>query len=289
LRASLVPCLVGGLIALGLTAWATWAFALERGALWQVVRACVADQRLTGSPFPCLEVDLTGGEEQGSVVLRQPFPRDTILAPTRRIIGVEDPFLYSPEAPNYFAAAWRARTFLDGADGKPPERDRIALAVNSRIARNQDQLHIHIGCLVPPARNAVQAIAPRLRIGEWAQVGAVVPHSMFWGLRIQGADLAAVQPFRLAADYLADKARNRADIMIVVAATRVAGDDEFLILATYAHAPHSWWVFGAEDLLDPSCSTASDLPGEAAPSRHIGGAGGRQAAAFERWALTLLR
>ena len=289
LRAAQVPYLVGGLVVCGLTALAIWAFALERGALWQVVRACVADQRLTGSPFPCLEVDLTGGEEQGYVVLRQPFPRDTILAPTRKIIGVEDPFLYSPEAPNYFAAAWRARTFLDGADGKPPERDRIALAVNSRVARYQDQLHIHIGCLVPSARNAVQAIAPRLRVGEWTQVGAVVPHSMFWGLRIQG-DLAAVQPFRLAADYLADKARNRADIMIVVAATRVAGVDEFLILATYARAPHSWWVFGAEDLLDLSCSTASDLPGEAAPGgREIGGAGGRQAAASERRAVTLLR
>ena len=37
---------------------------------------------------------------------------DTILAPTRRITGVEDPFLQSPEAPNYFDAAWRARTFL---------------------------------------------------------------------------------------------------------------------------------------------------------------------------------
>jgi CDP-diacylglycerol pyrophosphatase len=288
LRASPVPYLVGALVVCGLTALATWEFTLERGALWQVVRACVADQRLTGSPFPCLEVDLTGGEEQGYVVLRQPFPRDTILAPTRKIIGVEDPFLYSPEAPNYFDAAWRARTFLHGADGKPPERDRIALAVNSRVARHQDQLHIHIGCLVPSARNAVRAIAPRLRVGEWAQVGAVVPHSMFWGLRIQG-DLAAAQPFRLAGDYLADKARNRADIMIVVAATRVAGDDEFLILASYAHAPHSWWVFGAEDLLDPSCSTASDLPGEAAPGRQIGGAAGRQAAASERRALTLLR
>jgi CDP-diacylglycerol pyrophosphatase len=256
-----VPCLVGGLIAFGLTALATSSVALERGALWQVVRACVADEKLTGSPFPCLEVDLTGGEDQGYVVLRQPFPRDTILAPTRKIIGVEDPFLYSPEAPNYFYAAWRARTFLDGPDGKPPERDRVALAVNSRVARNQDELHIHIGCLVLSARNAVQGIAPKLRIGEWAQVGAVVPHSMFWGLRIRGADLAAVQPLRLAADYLADKIRNRADLMIVVAATRVAGDDEFLILATYAHAPHSWWVFGAENLLDPSCSTASDLPG----------------------------
>ena len=259
MRGSVVPTIVGAVIFCGLTALATWAFAFERGALWQVVRACVADQRLTGSPFPCLEVDLNGGEEQGYVVLRQPYPLDTILAPTRKIAGVEDPFLYSPEAPNYFDAAWRERKFLDGADGTPPERDRTALAVNSSVARNQDQLHIHIGCLVPSARRAIRTMAPRLKIGEWAQVGPVIPHSMFWGLRVREADFAALQPFRLAADYLADKASNRADIIIAVAAVRVAGDDEFLILATYAHAPHAWWVFGAEDLLDRGCSSESDV------------------------------
>lgn len=285
MRGSRVPYFVGGAIACALAALAAWALGLERGALWQVVRACVADESLTGSPFPCLEVDLTGGEARGHVVLRQPFPLDTILAPTRKIIGVEDPFLYSGDAPNYFEAAWRARTFLAGPDGKPPERERVALAVNSAVARNQDQLHIHIGCLVPSARNALRTIVPRLRPGEWAQVGPVVPHSMFWGLRVSEPNLTGVQPFRLAADYLADKVRERTDIMIVVAGVRVSGNDEFLILATYAHAPHAWWVFGAEDLLDPGCSTAPDLPYEANPNgRHFG-----QASVSERQAVTLLR
>ncbi len=49
--------------------------------------------------------------------------------------------------------------------------------------------------------------------------------------------------------------------MIAVVPVRVAGDDEFLILASYAHAPRAWWPVGAEDLLDRSCSTAPDLPG----------------------------
>ena len=89
--------------------------------LWQVVRACVADYKLTGTPFPCLEVDLSGGEERGTVVLRPPLLEDTVLAPTRLITGIEDPFLRSPEAPNYFDAAWRARTFLKDEDGQAPE------------------------------------------------------------------------------------------------------------------------------------------------------------------------
>ena len=183
------------------------------------------------------------------------------MAPTRKITGVEDPFLYSGDAPNYFDAAWRARSFLEGPDGKSPDRDRVALAVNSGVARTQDQLHIHIGCLVPAAKTAVQTIAPQLGLGEWAQVGPIIPHSMFWAMRIRGTDLATVQPFALAADYFGDRVRNRAEIMIAVVPVRVAGDDDFLILASYAHAPHAWWPVGAEDLLDTSCSKRPALPG----------------------------
>ena len=182
-----------------LTAFAAFAIGLDRMALWQVVRACVADFKLTGTPFPCLEVDLSGGEERGNVVLRPPLSDDLILAPTRKIIGIEDPFLQSPGAPNYFDAAWRARTFLKGADGQAPERDEIALVVNSAVVRSQDQLHIHVGCLLPTARFGLAAAAAKVPIGEWARIGAVVPHTMFWGLRIRGTDLSKVEPFRLAA------------------------------------------------------------------------------------------
>ena len=218
-------------------------------ALWQVVRACVADYKLTGAPFPCLKVDLSGGEERGNVVLRAPLLDDTVLAPTRWIVGVEDPFLQSPETPNYFDAAWRARTFLKGADGQAPERDAIALFVNSATVRTQDQLHIHVGCLFPYARRTLAAAAPKIPMGEWAQIGAVVPHTMFWAYRIPETELANVNPFRLAAEALAGKMNGPGDLTVVVAPVRVESDDQFLILASYAKAPHAWWPVGAEDLL----------------------------------------
>ena len=191
-------------IAVGLTVATAFAIGLDRLALWQIVRACVADFKLTGAPFPCLEVDLSGGESRGDVVLRSPLAHDTILAPTRRVVGIEDPYLQSPEAPNYFSAAWGARTFLSGADGRAPEREEVALVVNSAVVRGQDQLHIHVGCILPSARRALATVAPKVPIGEWAQVGAVVPHTMFWGMRIRGTDLSDVEPFRLAAEALAD-------------------------------------------------------------------------------------
>jgi CDP-diacylglycerol pyrophosphatase len=236
-------------------AFAAYAMELHRMALWQVVRACVADYKLTGAPFPCLEVHLSGGEERGTVVLRPPLLDDTMLAPTRRITGVEDLFLRSPEAPNYFDAAWRARTFLKSADGQAPERDAIALFVNSAIVRTQDQLHIHVGCLFPYARATLAAAAPHVPMGEWAEIGPVVPHTTFWAYRIPGTDLANVNPFRLAAEVVAGKTKDPGDLTVVVVGVRVEGDDQFLILASYSNAPHAWWPVGADNLLD-SCRFA---------------------------------
>jgi CDP-diacylglycerol pyrophosphatase len=234
-------------------ACAAYAMELPRMALWQVVRACVTDYKLTGAPFPCLEVNLAGGEEKGHVVVRAPLLNDTVLAPTRRTIGIEDPFLLSPEAPNYFDAAWRARAFLKDASGQVPERDAIALFVNSAIVRTQDQLHIHVGCLLPYARRTLAAVAPKVPMGEWAQIGPVVPHTMFWAYRIPGTDLGKVNPFRLAAEELGPKAAGPGDLTVVVVGARVDNDDQFLILASYAKAPHAWWPVGAGNVLE-SCS-----------------------------------
>ena len=104
-----VRLLLGAGALLMMTAFAAFAAGLHREALWQVVRACVADFKLTTAPFPCLAVNLSGGEERGYVVLRPPLMHDLILSPTRRIVGIEDPFLQLPDAPAYFDAAWRAR------------------------------------------------------------------------------------------------------------------------------------------------------------------------------------
>jgi len=227
------------------------AAAPDRHALWRVVQACVADSKLTGAPFPCLGVDLSGGKDRGTVVLRPPFGRpDLILSPARKVAGVEDPWLQSPDAPNYFEAALSARSFLKGPDGQPPQMGDIALAVNSAFSRSQDQLHIHVGCLAPVAKRAVVALAPGLPVGEWARLGGVVPGSPTWGYRIGAADLAGVDPFRLAAEGPAGNGRGLARLMIAVAGVRIGDDDDLVILA----APGA---FAAESIVDASCSESS--------------------------------
>ncbi len=98
-------------------------------------------------------------------------------------------------------------------------------------------------------------------MGEWTQIGPVVPHTMFWGYRIPETELANVNPFRLAAEAVAGKTHDLGDLTVAVAGVRVEGDDEFLILASYAKAPHAWWPVGSGDLLDSACRAGRRLAG----------------------------
>jgi CDP-diacylglycerol pyrophosphatase len=229
----------------------------DRQALWEVVRACLANYELTGMAFPCLEVNLAGGVEQGYVVLRPPFGApDTILTPTRRIVGIEDPWLLSPGSPNFFELAWNARTLVKSLSGKPPGREEAALAVNSRSLRSQDQLHIHIGCLLPSARLRLETLGPTLRIGEWTQVDGVLSHSEVWVFRTARANLATIEPFRLAADGLGAAKLDRARSAIAIAEIRVAARGEFFILASR----ESRAAAGAEGIVDPVCAQRANVP-----------------------------
>jgi CDP-diacylglycerol pyrophosphatase len=235
------------------TVFATSAKGLGRLALWPVVRACVADFKLTGAPFPCLKVDLSSDEDRGYVVLGPPLLDELIVAPTREIVGIEDPFLQLAGAPNYFNAAWHARSFLRGTKGREPERDEIALVVNSAVVRTQDQLHVHVGCLRTYPKLMLAAAAPSVPIGKWARIANVVPHVTFWATRLQGTDLSDIKPFSVVAEAFGDKVGYRGDLTIAAAGVRVEGDDQFLILASYAEVTRAWLPVRSSDLLDENC------------------------------------
>ena len=250
LRKTLVNLGVG--LGLALAPSSSLAASRSRQALWLVVQACVADFRLIGAAFPCLEVDLNGGEKRGYVVLRDPFNPDTILTPTRKVTGIEDPWLRSREAPNYFADAWRAQSLLERPAGRPGP-DPFALAVNSELTRGQDQFHIHLGCLSPAVRRWLPDFVRRLPVGAWTRIGLFGAGPSLWALRTGEADLRDVEPVRLAAESVGGKA-NLARMSILVTKLRIAGSEEAVILASYAGGSGSPGPVSAEGMLDPTCS-----------------------------------
>jgi CDP-diacylglycerol pyrophosphatase len=240
---------------------ATFAFAAHagvrnpsRGALWKVVQACLINHRLTGAAFPCLEVNVSDGSDRGYVILRPPLSAfDLILAPARRIVGVEDPSLQALDAPNYFEDAWNARQFLRDARQKPVAHDGVVLAVNSRQSRTQDQLHIHIGCLSSSAERAVWAFAPTLPMNRWAPLGRPFHGLEFSGRLIAGNNLAGVNPFRLAAEAWPNPVEDRSQLTIAVAGIDLPdGREGFVLLDS---RQNTLGRYSVEDFLEGSASS----------------------------------
>ena len=226
----------------------------RRGALWDVVRTCVVNHTVTGFAFPCLEVNTADGEERGYVVLRRPGTRDIVLAPTKQVVGVEDPWLWTAEAPNYFADAWNARSFFDELQRRPLGHEDVALGVNSRLTRTQDQLHIHIGCVSLLARRAIGSVAPDLSDSDWTRLKWQVHGPDVWARRISQSSLDGVNPFHLT-EEIPDGDTKLTQIGIVVARTKPAdGRDGFIVLAWLDSPETPSRRLAAEEFIDPRCS-----------------------------------
>lgn len=197
-------------------------------ALWQIVdQKCVPHQRQSGDPSPCAQVDL----ERGFAVLKDLVGvAQYLLIPTRRVSGIESPSLLSPEAPNDWAPAWDARTYVERALGKTLPRSAVSLAINSAWGRTQDQLHIHIDCV----RTDVAATLAARRADlspAWQPFPEPLAGHRYRAMRVNGADLTGVNPFHLLAASLAEPTREMGKhTLVVVGMTFEADQPGFVVL-----------------------------------------------------------
>jgi CDP-diacylglycerol pyrophosphatase len=227
----------------------------DRGLLWRVVQTCVLNARITGASFPCLDVNIAKGVDNGFAVVRAPLETThVVVVPTRRVEGVEHAGLQDAGTENYFADAWQARHFVSERAPKPLHRDDLGLALNSRQGRSQDQLHIHIDCLQTSVRNALKAHATDIHAGAWSRLSFDLHGDRYWATKLKSADLSDVNVFRLVAEGLHVAEADRFKVTIVVAGTSLdKGEDGFYLLALVAKNPRSSQGHG-EFLLDHACA-----------------------------------
>ncbi|WKE64615.1 CDP-diacylglycerol diphosphatase [Gallaecimonas kandeliae] len=129
-------------------------------ALWQLIsQQCVPDQQHHQQPAPCQQVDLA----RGYVTIKDRHgDLQYLLLPTNKITGMESPKLLEPTSPRFFALAWQHRGLMAAKRGKAVPEEAISLAINSERGRTQNQLHVHISCLLPEVRTALDRQAPSL-------------------------------------------------------------------------------------------------------------------------------
>ena len=226
-----------------------------RGLLWRVVQACLANHYVTGAAFPCLQVETANGTSTGYAVLRAPL-EDThvILTPTVRTIGIEAAQLRATDAVNYFQDAWSARHFVTDELARQPARDDLAMAVNSRPGRSQDQLHIHVDCIRPVVKQSLRRQMASIHLRDWTQI-SVSPHApRYWALALANDDLADVNIFSLVANGLKVSPDRMDDMTIVVAGVEGGRDGAGFIVLARQRSSRSLDEAHGEALLNHSCA-----------------------------------
>lgn len=231
---------------------------LPRDALWQVVHnVCVPEQLQHQDATPCIHVDLSGGTEKGFALLKDPRGAyQFLLVPTAPISGIESPLLLNSKAENYFADAWKSRTYVSAALHRELPRGAIGLAINSLASRSQDQLHIHIACVRPDVSEAL--LQNQEAIGsQWIQLGRSLMGHNYTAIWVTDESLHATNPFKLLADSLPGSARNMEQrTLVVIGLTRADGTNGFVILSDQVDRAHIDLANG-EELLDSNCRIAA--------------------------------
>jgi CDP-diacylglycerol pyrophosphatase len=225
--------------------------------LWKIVsEKCVPNEREYGQPAPCALVDLKDGDAKGYVALKD-LVGDTqyLLIPTAKITGIEDPALLAPGAANYFADAWKERHFAEEAAKHALPRTALSLAVNSIVGRSQNQLHIHIDCVAPAVRDAVQRNIAALG-GKWAPFPEPLAGHPYRVIRLARDELGEFDPFkRLAADVPGAREAMGNQTLVVIGADLPGGAPGFAILSDRAD-PAAGDYGSGEELQDHSCALA---------------------------------
>jgi CDP-diacylglycerol pyrophosphatase len=229
----------------------------SRDALWKIVNTmCVPEQTQNHDPKPCTQVDLQEGSARGFAILKDVRGgTQFLLIPTARISGIESPLVLAPDAANYFAEAWEARSYVNQALHQALPPDDISLAVNSAESRSQDQLHIHIDCVRSDVFEALHANEEAIR-NQWAPL----PHPFFghhyMAMWVAGEHLGSSNPFRLLAEKLPGAQQDMGDYtLVVVGLTRADGAKGFVLLEDQVNK-ESHDLASGEELQDHTCGIA---------------------------------
>ncbi len=239
-----------------LSALPAWA---DPSALWRIVHgACVPHVEAGEGPKPCERVDLGEGEAEGVAILKDLNGVAQMLAiPTRRISGIEDPQMLAPDAPPVFAEGWKAKSLVEARlGGRPLPRETVALTINSKWSRSQDQLHVHVDCVAKSVVDALADYRPALD-DRWRAMTVPLHGRVYFARRLDSADLGDAAPLRLLADGLEGAKGDMGAYSLAAVGATFDGKPGFILLAD------SFSLEGgghAEDIQDHECAIAHFAP-----------------------------
>lgn len=251
-RRSLLP-LVILLIIIAAGLWLSLSHKSNPDALWNIIsKKCIPNQHASGQPAPCTEVD----EKQGFVVLKDiNGPLQFLLMPTAKITGMESPALLEEATPNYFRQAWEARHYMSDKYGKPINDSNVSLAINSQYGRTQNQLHIHISCLLPEVKNTLVKDAGQVGY-RWQELPDQLMSHTYLVRKVEPGELNQKGAFRLLAEGVPTARENMGHFGMAMVS--LPGGD-FLLLANQRNLLKMNNA-STEEIQDHDCAVLNPVP-----------------------------
>ena len=211
-----------------------------------VTQQCIPHQQQSGSPAPCDQVNFAAGY----VVLKdRNGPLQYLLMPTYRINGIESPLLTASHTPNFFWQAWQARRFMSEKRGAPVPDAAVSLAINSRLGRTQNHLHIHISCLRPDVRAQLDDSMARIS-SQWQPFPGGLRGHDYLARRVTEPELAQRSPFIMLEEEVAQARGHMGRYALALAKQK---DGSFVLLAT-RRDPWQLNLASAEEIQDHDCA-----------------------------------
>ncbi|NIY48184.1 CDP-diacylglycerol diphosphatase [Cedecea colo] len=168
-------------------------------ALWRIIsEQCVPNQQQRHDPAPCLTVNL---DKRFVVFKDAKGPLHTLVMPTEKITGIEDPEIQKPAAAHFFYHAWQERDRLKQMADKPINDRYLGLAINSWYGRSQNQLHIHLACLRPDVYQTLNRQEERIG-NSWQPLGDKLKGHDYLAMKIPAGIFEQQNPFKLLNTYV---------------------------------------------------------------------------------------
>lgn len=218
--------IAGGLLCV-LVVLGAWKWRGNPDALWQIVsQQCVPHQQQQQKADPCLAVDL----DRGYVLFKdRNGPLHDLLMPADKVTGIEDPALGRQLLPHYFAQAWRQRRVLSEGLKKPIPDQFVAVAINSRFGRSQNQLHVHIACLRPDVFMTLNQQGKGLD-EQWQVLPTQLMGHTYSARMLYAGDAAVLDPLALLREYVEAQGDSMSQYSLLMTPR---ADGNFLLLTTH--------------------------------------------------------
>jgi CDP-diacylglycerol pyrophosphatase len=221
----------------------------DPNALWAIVHdGCVREQRAHGRPAPCTIVNL----KEGWAVLKDEVGKtQVLLIPTNRVTGIEDPQIVADGAPNYWQAAWDARVYVQQRAPRMLQPDELALAINSKESRSQNQLHIHVDCIRADVRDQLRLAQSHIS-GSWSDI--TINGAAYKIRTLNAEELQAENVFVLVSKQLSPGEEMDLETVVVAGATSTENKEGFDVLVGRTGVGGN--PGSGEDLEDHACALA---------------------------------